>query len=174
MSRVAAALIPTKITCLLDSPPSPSEDEKNATIPLSLRLRYCTPAFDSDQTHDVSHTQTFAQAQYLRLRIRADGESHRLSRVRRALAVRQRSQSDGHRGARTRPRHAYSRVGRRAAHRDRARFPLLFGLDQNGAGERADRRRLQGVRHRPRGYSDGLFRAVRSRRAVRRHGHRFA
>ena len=35
--------------------------------------------------------------------------------------------------------------GRRAAHRDRPRFSLLFGFDQNGAGERADRLRLQGV-----------------------------
>ena len=34
--------------------------------------------------------------------------------------------------------------------------------------------RLQGARHRPRDVADGLFRAVRSRRAVRRDGHRLA
>ena len=34
--------------------------------------------------------------------------------------------------------------------------------------------RLQGARHRARRDADGLFRAVRSRRALRRDGHRFA
>ena len=36
--------------------------------------------------------------------------------------------------------------------------------------ERPDGGRLQGARHRPRRDADGLFRAVRARRAVRRHG----
>ena len=55
-----------------------------------------------------------------------------------------------------------------------ARFPRLFGLDQDGAGHRPDGRRHQGARHRPCGHADGLFRAVRSRRAVRRDGHGLA
>ena len=50
------------------------------------------------------------------------------------------------------------------------RFPRLFGLDQDGADHRPDERRHQGEGHRARGDADGLFRAVRSRRAVRRDG----
>ncbi len=38
------------------------------------------------------------------------------------------------------------------------------------AGVGPDGGRLQGPRHRPRGHADGLFRAVRARRALRRHG----
>ena len=65
-------------------------------------------------------------------------------------------------------------LGVKPAHRHRPRFPLLFGVDQDGADERADRRGLHGARHRARAHADGLFRAVRARRAVRRHGHRLA
>ena len=39
---------------------------------------------------------------------------------------------------------------------------------------RPDGGRLQGARHRPVHHADGLFRAVRTRRALRRHGHRLA
>ncbi len=42
------------------------------------------------------------------------------------------------------------------------------------AGHRPDGGGLQGARHRARDHADGLFRAVRARRALRRHGHRLA
>ena len=51
-----------------------------------------------------------------------------------------------------------------------ARLPRLFGRGEDGAGVWPDGGGLQGPRHRPRGHADGLFRPVRSRRAVRRHG----
>ena len=41
---------------------------------------------------------------------------------------------------------------------------------KNGAGLRPAGGGLQGARHRPRDDADGLFRAVRTRRALRRHG----
>ena len=45
---------------------------------------------------------------------------------------------------------------------------------KTGAGHRPDGGGLQGARHRARDHADGLFRAVRARRALRRHGHRLA
>ena len=45
---------------------------------------------------------------------------------------------------------------------------------KTGAGHRPDGGRLQGARHRAGDHADGLFRAVRARRALRRHGHRLA
>ena len=72
------------------------------------------------------------------------------------------------------PRHADPRARRQARDRHRPRFPRLFGLGEEFAGVRADGGRLQGARHRPCGDADGLFRAVRPRRAVRRHGHGLA
>ncbi len=61
-------------------------------------------------------------------------------------------------------------LGAEAGNRHRTRFPWLFGLDQIRADLRPDGVRLQGARHRPRGDADGLFRAVRTRRAVCRDG----
>src|SRR6202011_5599210 len=48
---------------------------------------------------NVSEAEIRAGSQYLCLRIRADGEGDRLSRIRRALAVFQGNQPDGHPGA---------------------------------------------------------------------------
>ena len=53
-------------------------------------------------------------------------------------------------------------LGREAEDRHRPRFPLLFGLDQDGADERPDRVRLPGARHRACGDADGLLRAIRA------------
>ena len=61
-------------------------------------------------------------------------------------------------------------MGVQARDRHRPRLPLLFGLDQAGADHRPDGGGLQGARHRAGAVADGLFRPVRSRRAVRRHG----
>src|SRR5882757_771880 len=49
---------------------------------------------------NVSEAESRAGSEYLCLRIRADGEGDRLSRIRRALAVRQGNQLDGRAGAR--------------------------------------------------------------------------
>ena len=107
-------------------------------------------------------------------RIRADGEGDRLSRIRRALAVRQGNQPDGRAGARHGAGRADRGTRRQAGDRHRPRFPRLFGLDQIRADLRPDGGGLQGARHRACGDADGLFRAVRSRRALRRHGHGLA
>ena len=122
----------------------------------------------------VPQAKVRAYAQYLRLRIRAAGEAHRLPRIRRALAARQRDQPDGRAGARPRARHADPGTRRAARDRHRPRLPRLFLLGEEFAGVGPARRRLQGARHRPCDDADGLFRAVRPRRAVRRDGHRLA
>ncbi len=49
-------------------------------------------------------------------------------------------------------------------------FRGYSAVGEDGAGDRADGGGLQGARHRARRDADGLFRAVRARRAVRRHG----
>ena len=49
-------------------------------------------------------------------------------------------------------------------------FRSYSAVDQDRADLRPDGGRMQGARHRPRGDADGLFRPVRSRRALRRHG----
>ena len=141
------------------------------TLSTVWRLGYVLGArFRAPRGFDAPQTEAVAHAQHLCLRIRADGEAHGLSRIRRALAVRQRNQPDGRAGAGPWARHADPRAWREAGARDGARFPRLFGLDQDGAGHRPDDRRHQGEGHRPRGDADGVFRAVRSRRAVRRDG----
>ena len=61
-------------------------------------------------------------------------------------------------------------LGVSQGNRYRPRFPRLFGLDQIRADFRPDGGGLQGARHRAGGDADGLFRAVRSRRALRRDG----
>ena len=63
-----------------------------------------------------------------------------------------------------------SELGPEAGDRHRPRFPRLFGLDQVRADLRPDGVRLQGARHRACDDADGLFRAVRTRRALRRDG----
>ena len=73
-----------------------------------------------------------------------------------------------------RARHADPGARRAAGDRHRPRLPRLFVLGEEFAGVGPARRRLQGARHRPCDDADGLFRAVRSRRAVRRDGHRLA
>ncbi len=120
----------------------------------------------------VSEAEARPDAEHLCVRIRTAGQGDRLSRVRRALAVRAGNQPDGRAGARHGPRHVDSPAGRTAGHRHRARFPQLFGLDQDGAGLRADGGGLPGARHRAGGNAYGLFRAIRSRRALRRDGDR--
>ena len=84
------------------------------------------------------------------------------------------NQPDGGRGPRHGARHAVPRARREARGRDRPRLPQLFGVGEDGAGGGPDGGGLQGPRHRPCGHADGLFRPVRPRRAVRRHGHRLA
>ena len=61
-------------------------------------------------------------------------------------------------------------TGREARDRHRPRFPRLFGLGEDLADLRTAGGRLQGARHRAGDDADGLFRAVRSRRALRRDG----
>src|SRR5437588_7203354 len=85
---------------------------------------------DSLRGPDVPQTQARAHAQYLRLRIRAAGEADRFPRIRRALAARQRDQSDGRAGVGARPRHAHPRTRRKARDRDRPRLPRLFGFGE--------------------------------------------
>ncbi len=63
-------------------------------------------------------------------------------------------------------------MGVRPGDRRRPRLPQLFRRDQIRAGVRPDGGRMQGPRHRPRGDADGLFRAVRARHPLRRHGDR--
>ena len=53
-------------------------------------------------------------------------------------------------------------------------FRLLLGGDQDGAHQRPGGGRLPGPRHRPGALADGVFRPVRPRCAVGRHGHRLA
>src|SRR5882757_6943868 len=79
---------------------------------------------------NVSEAESRAGSQYLCLRIRADGEGNRLSRIRRALAVREGNQPDGHSGAGHGARRADWGTRRQAGDRYRPRFPRLFGLDQ--------------------------------------------
>ena len=63
------------------------------------------PAFARPEDLMLPKPKAVADSQHLCLRIRADGEADRLSRIRRALAVRQRDQPDGRAGAGARPRH---------------------------------------------------------------------
>src|SRR3569833_1493782 len=114
----------------------------------------------STRPFHVSEAESRAEAEYLRLRSRAHGEGHWLSRIRRALAVRQRDQFDGHPGARHGARHLDRRDGREAGDRHRARFSLVLGLDQIRADLGPAGFGLQGARHRPCGNAYGLFRAV--------------
>ena len=109
--------------------------------------------------------------QHLRLRVAADGEADRLSRIRRALADRERDQSDGRAGARPRAGAPLGRARRSARRRRRARLPLLFRFDQARADRGADGGRRESARHRPRDHADGLFRPVRARRAGGGDGH---
>src|SRR5712671_5851444 len=104
--------------------------------------------------------------------IRAAGEADRLPRVRRALAARQGDQPDGRAGARHGARHADPRAGRPARDRHRPRLPRLLGVGEDLAHFGTAGGWLQGARYRACGHADGLFRAVRARRAVRRYGDR--
>src|SRR5579872_491388 len=68
---------------------------------------------------NVSQAEARTHSEYLRLRIRADGEGDRLSRIRCPLAVRQGNQPDGRSGARHGVRCVDCRARRQAGGRDR-------------------------------------------------------
>ena len=130
---------------------------------------------------DVPEARRRPPPEYPRLRKPAAGQADRLSRIRCALVVRDqglrpaaRAQPDGGHRPRHGARHAARRNGRPPRDRHRSRLPGLFVGNQDGAGHRPDGIGLPRPRHRPRDDADGLFRAVRPRRAGGRPGHRLA
>src|SRR5262245_39130714 len=92
------------------------------------RLRYWLSRIAAPaRIADVPQAEARAHTQYLCLRVRAAGEAHWVSRIRRALAVGEGNQPDGRAGAGPWAWHAHPRARNRAAGRHRSRFPQLFG-----------------------------------------------